>query len=137
MPIFCREIPGNMPDRRTVVMILKELEDSGFKNLVLITDRGYEFMKNLEGCIRKGQKVITGVEVSQGEVLQKIKEPDMSSGYPAEMEIGDSGEFYKQYNPQYAVEGNGDRITEAKNCRLNLYFDIDRQARRTKEILLQ
>ena len=136
MPIFYREMPGNMPDCRTVELILKELEDAGFKNLILITDRGYESMKNLEAYIKKGQKVITSVKVSQGEVLQKIKELDMSGGYPAEMEISDDGEFYKQYDLQYAVGGNGDHVIEAQNYKLNLYFDIDRQAQKTKELLL-
>ena len=47
----------------TVEMILTELEHVGFKNLILITDRGYESMKNLETCIAKGQKIISIVKV--------------------------------------------------------------------------
>ncbi len=43
MPIFYLELPGNMPDSRTVELIMKELEHAGFRNLILITDRGYEF----------------------------------------------------------------------------------------------
>ena len=39
MPIFYKELPGNMPDCRTIEFIMKELEHAGFKNLVLITDR--------------------------------------------------------------------------------------------------
>ena len=37
-PIYYRELPGNMPDSRTIEMILTELEHAGFRNLVLITD---------------------------------------------------------------------------------------------------
>lgn len=51
------ELPGNIPDCRTVELIMKELEHSGFKNLVLITDRGYESMKNLELYISKAKPV--------------------------------------------------------------------------------
>ena len=61
MPIYYKELPGNMPDCRTIELIMTELEHAGFKNLVLITDRGYESMKNLELYISKGQKVITSV----------------------------------------------------------------------------
>ena len=56
MPIYYKELPGNMPDSRTVEMVPTELEHAGFKNLILITDRGYESMKNLETCIAKGGK---------------------------------------------------------------------------------
>lgn len=62
-----------MPDCRTIELIMKELEHAGFKNLVLITDRGYESMKSLELYISKGQKVITSVKVSVCDVLEKIK----------------------------------------------------------------
>ena len=73
MPIYYKELPGNMPDCRTIELIMKELEHASFKNLVLITDRGYESMKNLELYISKGQNVITSVKVSGGDVLEKIK----------------------------------------------------------------
>ena len=54
MPIYYKELPGNMPDYRTIELIMKEMEHAGFKNLVLITDRGYESMKNLEAYIANG-----------------------------------------------------------------------------------
>ena len=53
---------GNMPDCRMVELILTELEHAGFRNLILITDRVYESMKNLEMYIAKGQKIITSVK---------------------------------------------------------------------------
>ena len=56
MPIYYLELPGNMPDSRTVELILTELEHAGFRNLVLITDRGYESLKNLELCIAQGTR---------------------------------------------------------------------------------
>ncbi len=34
-----------MPDVRTIELIMIELRHAGFKNLVLITDRGYESVK--------------------------------------------------------------------------------------------
>ena len=40
MPIYYKELPGNMPDCRTIELIMKELEHAGFKNLVLITGQG-------------------------------------------------------------------------------------------------
>lgn len=97
MPIYYRELPGNMPDCGTIELIMKELEHAEFRNLVLITDRGYESMKNLETYIAKGQKVITSVKVSGGDVLGKIRAIDMSRGFPPGMTIAPKDNLY--YNP--------------------------------------
>ena len=124
MPIYYKELPGNMPDCRTIELIMKELEHAGFKNLVLITDRGYESMKNLELYISKGQKVITSVKVSGGDVLEKIKAIDMSRGFPLGMTIAPKDNlYYAQYDMDYSVKGNGDNVIKADRYKLNLYLN--------------
>ena len=129
MPIYYREFPGNMPDSRTVELILTELEHAGFKNLILITDRGYESLKNLETYIARGQKIITSVKVSQGEVLDIIKSLDMSKGYPEGMTVApDEGIYHMQRDGEYSVKGNGDHVIEAKKYKVNLYFNPFKRA---------
>jgi hypothetical protein len=129
MPIYYKELPGNMPDVRTVELIMMELGHAGFKDLVLVTDRGYESMKNLELYISKGQKVITSVKVSQGDVLKKIKQIDMSRGYPEGMSIARNDNlYYAQYTMDYTVRGNGDHAIKADKYRLNLYFNPGKRA---------
>lgn len=130
MPIFYLELPGNMPDSRTVEMIMKELEHAGFRNLVLITDRGYESLKNLELYISRRQKVITSVKAGQGDVLKKIKAIDLSSGVPEGMSYDPKSElFYSQYGCSYSVKGNGDNVIEADRLKINLYFSVEGRAR--------
>lgn len=120
MPIYYKELPGNMPDS----LVLTELEHAGFKNLILITDRGYESMKNKETCIAKGQKIISSVKVSQGEVLKLIKSLDMSRGFPKGMLVAPKEKlYYMQRDAKYAVSGNGDNVIGAKKYKLNLYFN--------------
>lgn len=129
MPIYYLELPGNMPDSRTVDLILTELEHAGFKNLILITDRGYESLKNLETYIARGQKMITSVKVTQGEVLKIIKSLDMSMGYPAGMTVAPKEKlYYMQRDGEYAVEGNGSNIIPAKKYKINLYFNPFKRA---------
>lgn len=124
MPIYYRELPGNMPDCRTVGLIMRELEHAGFKNLVLVTDRGYESMKNLELYIAKGQKVITSVKVTGSDVMAKIKAIDMSHGFPQGMTIAPKDNlYYAQYDMEYSVKGNGDNVIKADKYRLNLYYN--------------
>lgn len=129
MPIYYLELPGNMPDSRTIEMIVPELEHAGFKNVVLITDRGYESMKNPEVYIANNQKVIISVKCGQGEALKAIKAIDLSTGVPEGMAFSkDNNLFYKQYDLDYKVQGSGDHIIEADRLRLNAYFDIHKRA---------
>ena len=124
MPIYYKELPGNMPDCRTVGLIMRELEHAGFKNLVLVTDRGYESMKNLELYIAKGQKVITSVKVTGSDVMAKIKAIDMSHGFPQGMTIAlKDNLYYAQYDMEYSVKGSGDNVIKADKYRFNLYYN--------------
>lgn len=129
MPVFYMELPGNMPDSRTIEMILAKLERAGFRNLVLITDRGYESVKNIELYISKHQKVLTSVKVGQGDVLKRIKEIDLSSGIPVGMLYSPVEKlFYAQYDTDYSVKGNGDNIITADRMKINLYFSPEGRA---------
>lgn len=108
---------------------MTELEHSGFKNVILITDRGYESMNNLETCIAKGQKIITSVKCGQGEALKAIKSIDLSTGVPEGMSFSkDTKLFYKQYDLDYQVEGNGGHVIKADRLKLNLYYDMQKRA---------
>ena len=129
LPIYYLELPGNEPDSRTLEMIMTELEHAGFRNIILITDRGYESLKNLEVCIAKGQKLITSVKCGQGEPLKAIKSIDLSTGVPEGMTFSkETGLFYKQYDLDYQVQGNGDHVIKADRLKLNLYYDIHKRA---------
>ena len=54
VPVSCRMPPGNTPDSRGLSIILADLKNAGFKDAVMITDRGYESIRNLELYIDKG-----------------------------------------------------------------------------------
>ena len=54
-------------------VILLDLEHAGFKELVLITDRGYESLRNLEKYILRGQSIVMCVKTGQGDALKAIQ----------------------------------------------------------------
>jgi hypothetical protein len=58
MPVYYRTFPGNMPDVRSYDTILTDLEHAGFRDLILVTDRGYESLRNLEKYILRGQRAV-------------------------------------------------------------------------------
>lgn len=58
MPVYYRTFPGNIPDSRSVETILTDISHAGFPRVILVTDRGYESVQNLEKYILRGQPMI-------------------------------------------------------------------------------
>ena len=134
MPVYYRTLPGNTPDSRSLAIILADLKNAGFKdNIVIITDRGYESIRNLEMYIDKGQPMIMGTKTGQKHVRDRIDKYGTFDHHPAEMEIDETERIYfKQYEMEYQIEGKRDNIKKADKLRLNLYFD---PVRRSQELI--
>jgi transposase len=62
MPVYYRTFPGNMPDTSSYDIILTDLEHAGFNEILLITDRGYDSLRNLEKYILRGQSTVMSVK---------------------------------------------------------------------------
>jgi len=133
-PIYYRSFPGNIPDSRSLKTIVTELDNAGYKNLILITDRGYESIANLEYFIDKKQAVITGVKTRQKFILDKIKDFGEFNRLPENEMTIDTKEriYYQQYNLEYQIEGMSNNVKKADNLKLNLYFD---PVRRSQELI--
>jgi transposase len=133
MPIYYRTFPGNMPDSRSIEIILKDLEHAGFKDLILITDRGYDTLQNFEKYILRGQSMILCVKTSKREVVKAIRELGEFGTRPEGMIVDpDAMIYHKQYDIEYEVKSTGKSIKEANRMKLNLYFD---PVRRSLELL--
>lgn len=124
MPVYYRTLPGNTPDSRSLETILQDLKAAGFKDVVLITDRGYESIRNLEMYIDKKQRMIMGTKTSQTHVRKQIDAFGDFGHHPDGMEIDPEERIYfKQYDLEYQIEGKRDNIKQADRLKLNLYFD--------------
>ena len=133
MPVYYRTLPGNTPDSRSLAIILADLKNAGFKEVVMITDRGYESIRNLEMYIDKGQPMITGTKTSQKHVRKEIDRFGAFDHHPEGMEIDPAERIYfKQYELEYQIEGKRDNVKQANHLRLNLYFD---PVRRSQELI--
>jgi len=133
MPIYYRTFPGNIPDSRSVGTILDDLKDAGFPDITLITDRGYESVRNLERYILDGQKLIAWVKVNQRMVTDKIRELGVFQHSPQGMEIdGEALIYYKQYDMDYEVDVRAGCAKKSDRLKLNLYLD---PVRRSAELM--
>jgi hypothetical protein len=129
MPVYYRTFPGNMPDSRSVETILTDLEYAGFKDLILITDRGYESLRNLEKYILRGQSMVMCAKTGQKDVVKAIKGLGEFGARPDGMAIDPEAMVYHiQYDIEYEVEGRGRATKTSDRLKLNLYFDPVRRS---------
>lgn len=123
MPIYYRTFPGNFPDSRSLQTILNELHSCGLTNIILITDRGYETIQNLEEYLGKNQKMIMAAKVGQKMILDKIDDFGLYGHHPEAMKYSSENRlYYKQYDQEYSIETIRKTVKKAENLKLNLYF---------------
>ena len=135
MPVYYRTFPGNMPDSRSLGAILADLEHAGFEELILVTDRGYETMRNLETYILKGQSMVMCTKTSQKEVAKAIRGLGEFGARPEGMAVDpDAKIYYKQYDIHYAVKSIGQSTKASDQLKLNLYFDPVRRGLELMEV---
>ncbi len=135
MPVYYRTFPGNIPDSRSVETILTDISHAGFPRVILVTDRGYESVQNLEKYILRGQPMIMCVKMRQKIVLDRIAEFGAIGGKPGDMLFDtESRLYYKQYDLECDVRGNGDTVHKADRMKLDLFFDPFRRAAEQTEL---
>ena len=134
-PVYYRIFPGNINDSRTIRIILSDLAEAGFKNVTLITDRGYESLPNLEEYIRRDQKMIMCVKAGNGFALEEIKSLSGFQFVPDDFELDYERElYYRQTDIPYIVRMDDGTAKPADRLKLNLYFDPVRRSIELKKI---
>jgi len=135
MPVYYRTFPGNMPDSRNLDVILTGLEHAGFKELVLVTDRGYDTLRNLEKYILRGQPMVMCAKTGQRDVAKAIRELGEFGARPEGMTIDPDAKIYHiQYEIDYVVESIGKFTKASDRLKLNLYFDSVRRSLELMEL---
>ena len=133
VPVYYRTFPGNMPDTRSLEVIFKDLEHANFPCVTFVTDRGYESLKNLENYILKGQSMVMCTKVQQKFVLSRIEDLGDFNTRPESMSVDPKTRIYfRQYDIDYELQGQGQAAKKADQLKLNLYFDL---VRRSEELL--
>ena len=133
MPVYYRTFPGNMPDSRSLETIMDDLDHAGFRDIVLITDRGYETLGNLEKLILRGQAMIMCSKVGRKDISEVIEEMGEFSDRPQNMTLDpDARIYYMQIDGLYTCDQDSDEHRASERLKLNIYFD---SIRRSQELL--
>ena len=135
MPVYYRTFPGNMPDSRSLETILKDLEHAGFKDLILITDRGYESLRNLEKYMLREQSMVMCAKTGQKNVSNAIQALGEFGARPDGMAVdSDAMVYHKQFSIDYEVKSTGQATKLSDRLKLNLYFDPVRRGLELMEL---
>jgi len=129
MPVYCRTFPGNLPDSRSLDVILKDLKEAGFQDIAIITDRGYDSLKNMEKYILDGQAMLMSVKVGQKFIMDRIREFGGCDSCPEAMSVDPGTELaFSQCDMECEVASTNGRTKKADRLKLNLYLDVKRRA---------
>lgn len=121
LPLYYRSFPGNMPDVRSLETILKDLHDADFRDYVLLTDRGYESLRNMKMCIQGAQAFISASKVQLKRTRKRIASMGEFSTHPPDMVWNAAKEVYEvQYKEELSISGS---CSTDGPLYLNLYFD--------------
>lgn len=134
-PVYYRIFPGNTHDSKTIQVILDDLKEAGFKNVTLVTDRGYDSLYILDEYIQRGQKIIMCVKSGSGFAIDKIRELGEFAFVPDGFDLDAEKElYYRQYNIPYTACFSDGTSKKADRLKLNLYFDPVRRSAELKRI---
>ena len=134
-PVYYRTFPGNMPDSRSLDVVLADLDHAGFDDLILITDRGYDTLRNLERYITRGQPMIMCVKTGQREAAKVILGLPEFTGCPDGMRVDpDARIYHAQHDIDYHVGGTPDHPIVSDRLKLNVYFDPIRRGHELTEL---
>ena len=129
MPVYYRTFPGNMPDSRSLDVMLKDLKDAGFTDIALFTDRGYDSLRNMEKYLLDGQAMLMSVKVGQKFIMDRIRGFGCYDSCPDAMSVDTETELaYCQCDMDYVVGSASGRTKKADRLKLNLYLDVKRRA---------
>ena len=123
MPIYYRTFQGNIPDSRTMDVIMTDVEHAGFPDVIYITDRGYMSLEVLERFIAKCTRAIMAVKVGLKMVLDRIRALGAFAAKPDGMSFdADNKVYYRQYDIDYEIK-TPTGIKKADRLKLSLYFE--------------
>lgn len=74
LPFYYRKLAGNIPDSKTVMHLLEDLDILGFGKTKFVMDRGFYSEQNINGLYRGHIKFLVGVKVSLSFIRKKLDE---------------------------------------------------------------
>jgi len=135
LPFYYRKLAGNIPDVKTVKLLLSELDVLGYSKVKLVMDRGFYSEDNLNALFRNHVKFIIAGRMSLSFIQQNL-EPlygqfrsydHFNDTYGLYCHTVQTEWNYRQYRPY-----KGDTVSEPRRIYVHYYYNIDRAAEEEK-----
>lgn len=124
VPVYDKTYAGNPADPRTIDTILADLKGAGFTNVILLLDRGYSSLKDIDRFISSHTKMVACMKADSGFSLSKIKSLGRFDFVPDEFSYDEELDLYtRQFDIERSVHAADGSTVEADKLRLHLYFD--------------
>ncbi len=126
MPVYYRQFPGNMPDTRSVDVLLTDLSHAGFGKVPLLMDRGYSSVASMEMLLAKGHPFIMCTKVGWslvGGVIDSLGIRGDGTRPPCFTLDPRYKLYHYQQEIPYSIMRNGGREESLEGLMLNLYYD--------------
>ena len=131
LPFYYRQLPGNMPDSKTVQNLLAELNILGFNKVKLVMDRGFYSEENINSLYKEHIKFLLAVKTSL-----KITRIELDKIYDNFRSYDNFSDKYELYSRTVQTEWNykqerpykKDKVTGSRRIYIHHYYNIDRAA---------
>jgi transposase len=131
LPFYYRKLAGNIPDVKTVKVLLADLGTLGLQKVKLVMDKGFFSVDNINGLMKERLKFLISVKTSLGLVrkeLDKVCDDFRTFEY-----YNEDHQLYSITLPcewSYSKERpyKGDTLEEKRRVYVHLYYNIDRAA---------
>ena len=135
VPVYYRTFAGNTHDARSVDIIMADLKEAGFSNYILVMDRAYPSIRNIDRFIVGGIQIVACMKAGAGVSLAQIKKLGRFDFVPEGFVYSEILDLYvAQYDLQRTVEDEDETKHEADRLKLNLYFDPIRRSKELKDL---
>lgn len=124
VPVYYRTFAGNTHDAGTVDVILTDLKEAGFKNFILMMDRPYSSLENIDRFILEDVSIIACMRAETGFALSRIKQLGTFSFVPGGFVLDEDLDLYiAQFDLERTVTMGDGSKKQSDRLKLNLYFD--------------
>ena len=137
LPFYYRKLAGNIPDVKTVKVLLVDLDDLGLSKLKLVMDKGFFSVDNINGLMREHLKFLIAAKPSLSMIQNKLDEVyDKLRSFEC---YNEDRELYSITIPSewdYVRDRpyKGDRLEEKRRVYIHLYYNIDRATEEQKNL---
>ena len=135
IPVYYKTFAGNTYDARSVDIIMADLKEAGFSNYILLMDRAYPSLKNIDRFIREDIKIVACMKAGVGFSLSRIKSLGHFDYVPEGFVYDADLDLYtRQFDLERSVRREDGSTVKADQLKLNLYFDPVRRSSSLKNL---